>query len=103
MRAVPEAAAWKPISTLRVDDLPAPFGPRKPTTAPGATSSDSPFTAVMGGFRHPRRYFTTRFRISIAFNAGLLIRRGSPPVSPTQNECTPFIGRPAAALEGEEP
>src|SRR5947208_16594466 len=66
-RAIPEAALWKPIRTLSVDDLPAPLGPRKPTTDPAGTASDSPSTAVTGGFSHPRRYRTTRSRISIGF------------------------------------
>ncbi len=35
----------------RVEDLPAPFGPMRPTISPGPTSSESPRTAATGPYR----------------------------------------------------
>ena len=90
MWAVPALAFWKPIRTLSVEDLPAPLGPRKPTTAPRGTSSDNPSTAVTGGFPHPRRYRTTRSRISIAF---------TPTLRRFRAEIAQIIGGNAAWLE----
>src|SRR5690606_13203157 len=44
-RAVPEVGVASVHSMLIVVVLPAPFGPRKPNTSPGATSKLTPFTA----------------------------------------------------------
>src|SRR5687768_12326705 len=40
MEAVPAVGSTSPIRILTVVVLPAPFGPRKPNTSPGATVSD---------------------------------------------------------------
>ena len=45
-RADPAVGAASVQSILMVVDLPAPFGPRKPNTSPGATSKETPSTAV---------------------------------------------------------
>src|ERR1051325_4313903 len=58
MNAVPEVGARKPVIIFIVVDLPAPLGPRKPSTSPSATAKDTPSTAVSG----PN--FLTRWRIS---------------------------------------
>src|SRR5688572_14145094 len=44
-----------------VVDLPAPFGPRKPVTFPGRTSSVRPLTAVLSPYRFvkPRNVITS--------------------------------------------
>ncbi len=44
-RAVPLVGASRLVSIFRVVDLPAPFGPRKATSSPGATSRSTPRTA----------------------------------------------------------
>ncbi|MNP26653.1 hypothetical protein D3C76_1195160 [compost metagenome] len=46
MLALPEVGARKPVSIFMVVDLPAPLGPRKPRTSPGATRKDRLSTAV---------------------------------------------------------
>ena len=48
-RAVPLVAGMKLDRIRMVVDLPAPFGPRKPTTSPRPTENVSPFTAVRPG------------------------------------------------------
>jgi hypothetical protein len=46
MRAVPALGGMKPASMRMVVDLPAPLGPRKPTTSPRATVKLTSSTAV---------------------------------------------------------
>ena len=46
MRAVPSVGIMKPASMRIVVDLPAPLGPRKPSTSPRATRNDTWSTAV---------------------------------------------------------
>src|SRR5690606_36536362 len=46
MEALPEVGARKPVSIFMVVDLPAPLGPRNPSTSPGATLKDRLSTAV---------------------------------------------------------
>ena len=46
MRAVPEVAAMKVVRMRMVVLLPAPFGPRKPTTSPCLTENDTPSSAT---------------------------------------------------------
>jgi hypothetical protein len=43
--AVPEVGGRKHEIMRTVVVFPAPFGPRKPTTSPGATSNETPRTA----------------------------------------------------------
>ena len=45
-RARPAVGTSTPVSILIVVDLPAPFGPRKPTASPAAMVSVTPSTAV---------------------------------------------------------
>src|SRR4051812_35520982 len=45
MVAVPEVGRTRPSSMRRVVVLPAPLGPRKPVTRPGATSNERSSTA----------------------------------------------------------
>src|SRR3979411_2153996 len=42
---LPEVAGMKPVIMRMVVDLPAPFGPRKPSTSPRATLNEMPSTA----------------------------------------------------------
>jgi len=56
---VPELGARKPVSIFMVVDLPAPLGPRKPSTSPGWTLNDRSSTAVCCAKR------LVRFLISI--------------------------------------
>jgi hypothetical protein len=44
--AVPLVGSNMPVSIFRVVDLPAPFGPRKPTICPAGTSNESESTAI---------------------------------------------------------
>src|ERR671913_2189722 len=46
--AVPPSRGRSVVSIRWVVDLPAPLGPRKPTTSPGATSRSTPSTATTG-------------------------------------------------------
>src|SRR5438045_4926232 len=56
--AVPLVGARKPVIIFIVVDLPAPLGPRNPSTSPSGTLNDTSSTAVNG----PN--FLTRLRIS---------------------------------------
>src|SRR5438094_7153696 len=56
--AVPLVGARKPVIIFIVVDLPAPLGPRNPSTSPSGTLNDTSSTAVSG----PN--FLTRLRIS---------------------------------------
>lgn len=47
----PEVGASSPRIIRIVVDLPDPFGPRKPVTAPGVTSNDNPSTASTSLYR----------------------------------------------------
>ncbi len=47
-RTVPEVGARKPVIIFIVVDLPAPLGPRNPSTSPGATWKEMSSTAVSG-------------------------------------------------------
>ena len=46
--AVPLSGGKKQLSIFIVVDLPAPFGPRKPSTSPLATANETPSTATIG-------------------------------------------------------
>src|SRR5690554_6949863 len=46
--AVPDVGGRKPVIIRIVVDLPAPFGPRKPSTSPLSTANDTPRTAWIG-------------------------------------------------------
>src|SRR5439155_19631700 len=48
MIAVPEVGARKPVIIFIVVDLPAPFGPRKPSTSPRGTVNEMSSTALSG-------------------------------------------------------
>ena len=41
----PAVGGMKPVTMRMVVDLPAPFGPRKPSTSPRSTLNDTPSTA----------------------------------------------------------
>src|SRR5689334_20138560 len=58
MTAVPALGARKPVIIFIVVDLPAPFGPRKPSTSPFGTVNETSSTAMSG----PK--YLTRCRIS---------------------------------------
>ena len=47
MRTLPASGSRKPVIIFMVVDLPAPLGPRKPSTSPRTTSSDMPSTATI--------------------------------------------------------
>src|SRR5437868_15132602 len=44
----PEVGGMKPVIMRMVVDLPAPFGPRKPSTSPFSTLNEIPSTARFG-------------------------------------------------------
>ncbi len=48
--ALPEVGGSSVVSIRRVVDLPAPFGPRKATSSPAATSMSTPLTASTVSF-----------------------------------------------------
>src|ERR1700751_385461 len=48
MIAVPEEGARNPVIIFIVVDLPAPFGPRKPSTSPRGTVKETSSTAISG-------------------------------------------------------
>src|SRR5436190_3319457 len=45
---LPEVGGMKPVIMRMVVDLPAPFGPRKPSTSPRSTVNEMPSTARFG-------------------------------------------------------
>src|SRR5579871_2857024 len=45
--ARPASALMKPVMMRMVVDLPAPLGPRNPSTSPGATSNETSLTATL--------------------------------------------------------
>ena len=61
----------KPVIMRMVVDLPAPFGPRKPSTSPLSTVNETPFTAIFG----PKAFF--RFRTSIMENSGQFVHNSA--------------------------
>ena len=48
--AVPEVGGSRVVSIRKVVDFPAPFGPRKATSSPAATSISTPLTASTVSF-----------------------------------------------------
>src|SRR5215469_14497064 len=54
MRAVPAVAGMKHDRIFIVVDLPAPFGPRKPTICPFSTLKETSSIAVKGPYRFVR-------------------------------------------------
>ena len=44
----PSVGGMKPVIMRMVVVLPAPFGPRKPSTSPFSTVNETPFTATFG-------------------------------------------------------
>jgi len=60
-----------PVSMRMVVDLPAPLGPRKPSTSPFSTVNETPFTATFG----PKVFFKLRTLI-ICGTLGIVDRRG---------------------------
>ena len=60
MRAVPAVGIMNPASMRIVVDLPAPFGPRKPSTSPRATPNETSSTAV----KLPKRLVSPSISIS---------------------------------------
>src|SRR4051812_22150414 len=60
MRAVPAVGIMKPANIRMVVDLPAPFGPRKPSTSPRATLKLTRSTAV----KLPNRFVSPSISIS---------------------------------------
>ena len=68
MRAVPAVGVMKPASIRMVVDLPAPLGPRKPSTSPRRTLNDTLSTAVNA----PKRLV----RPSISMRTGGQMRPG---------------------------
>ena len=51
--AVPDVGLRRVVRMRRVVVLPAPFGPRKPTTSPSSTSRSTPSTATTSFFCLP--------------------------------------------------
>jgi hypothetical protein len=49
-QALPEVGGSRVVSIRSVVDFPAPFGPRKATSSPAATSMSTPFTASTVSF-----------------------------------------------------
>ena len=45
---VPAEGGMNPVIIRMVVDLPAPFGPRKPSTSPRSTVNETPLTATFG-------------------------------------------------------
>src|ERR1043165_2459114 len=46
MKMLPAVGGMKPVTMRMVVDLPAPFGPRKPSTSPRSTAKVRSFTAT---------------------------------------------------------
>ena len=79
MRAVPAVGIMKPASMRMVVDLPAPFGPRKPSTSPRRTVNDTLSTAV----KAPKRLVSPSISIRAGWSdasATLVVTLRSPTV-----------------------
>ena len=70
MRAVPAVGIMKPASMRIVVDLPAPFGPRKPSTSPRATVNVTLSTAV----KLPNRLVSPAISISTGWPSAVTLR-----------------------------
>src|SRR5258708_21131932 len=80
IRAPPAVGKIRRISSLRVVDLPAPFGPINPNTSPVFPCIFSPSSEVLFfRFKNPKGYSLVRFSISIAASgmSSLLASRDS--------------------------
>jgi len=77
--ALPEVGARNPASIFMVVDLPAPFGPRKPSTSPRPTENDTSSTAVMA----PNRLVRLRIAIISSMNGYPASSRVAAPERPT--------------------
>ena len=86
----PAVGGRKPVIIFMVVDLPAPLGPRKPSTVPRSTEKLTPSTAV----KAPKRF--TRWSISIIAMTGLSLGCGAR--RPARSSKAPASGQP-----GEEP
>src|SRR5215467_6427270 len=88
----PEVGGMKPVIMRMVVDLPAPFGPRKPSTSPLPTSKETPSTARLGPKDLLR--FSTLIKLSLqsAVPDRLTLRCGSslpPPAEPDSSLIEP--------------
>ena len=63
--AVPDVGARKPVIIFMVVDLPAPLGPRKPSTSPRPTAKETSSTATIG----PNRRLKPRASIITSITA----------------------------------
>ena len=70
MRAVPAVGIMNPASMRMVVDLPAPFGPRKPSTSPRDTLNETSSTAV----KLPNRLVSPAISISTGWPSALTRR-----------------------------
>src|SRR3546814_11202542 len=97
MRASPAVGRRKPMIIFIVVDLPAPFGPRNPSTSPRATVSDTRSTALM----EPNDFVSSRVTIISSidpcFLSDLEVRRFDEPAcirGHSGGEKLPFVNRP---------
>ena len=63
--AVPLEGVRKPVIIFMVVDLPAPLGPRKPSTSPRSTLKDTSSTAMIG----PKRRVKARTSIIVSMSS----------------------------------
>src|SRR5262245_37072383 len=94
--AAPDVGRASVHSTLIVVVLPAPFGPRKPNTSPGATSKLTPRTASTS----PKDFFKSRTSI-----AGIVmwLRKLQPLEVSSKYKLCAHGDRPARAQEAADP
>src|SRR3546814_14667176 len=98
MRASPAVGRRKPMIIFIVVDLPAPFGPRNPSTSPRATVSDTRSTALM----EPNDFVSSRVTIISSidpcFLRDLEVRRFAEPACLRGHyggETLPYVNRPS--------
>src|SRR5882672_6880443 len=102
MVILPEVGGMNPVTMRMVVDLPAPFGPRKPSTSPRSTVNETSFTATFAPNAFTR--FSTliihflRWRSSAGAAAAFLLLLAQlcvPPRIPGAGHCDYWTGESA--------
>src|SRR5215203_3858105 len=82
MRIVPDEGRSRPVSILKVVDLPAPFGPSSPVT-PGPTWKETSATATTSPY-HLARLVTSTVVACAAGAGATIVRSILPQVAPVE-------------------
>src|SRR5690554_4577521 len=91
--AVPEVGARNPVIIFMVVDLPAPFGPRKPSTSPGATVRDRSSTVVCLSNRLVRWRSSIMAFLNLCLGAGRTRQAPCLQTTPEYRSSSPTLAR----------